>query len=1323
MKIETIKSSFIAFDALVKAGQLRSSPELTKVHETVKETLRLITSEVDSSAIKVDSVSILSDVEELVWQNKSFWESPEAKTFLVALNELGVSSDQILIDTVLHLLETEEDAVTALEDFVDIFPECKTAQDAKGRNLASVAIETASLDSVLKLAKARFDFITPDKDGNTALHHLAMSDHFKEGDYQRNLLTIIPILAKVNSLDLQNAEGVTPLHLCILNCNNNLFHLFCHLNQDFALADAGGKTALHLYCMQDGSRESIDEAIETLVTVHKVDPNIADSDGNTALHLATKNGNFKSMHMLLKLGADPNLQNAKGETPLHILARTEASDSDIELLLSFTSRLDLKTDQDQTAIEVAIENKQWRNLVCFLALSPEIPDFSYKGKSLLDFAIENESPTLLSYLISVNKDLVLEKDDKGQNLLHRMLLKGSVELAKCCMVNRFTHLENDNEGQSFVDFAVQSGKPEVLHLLFELGVGKYLDHYPDVATKAFQKALEIKDMDMVCVFVVNGFCLPGAIVDDKPIAQYAYETKNWKLLNEFCKLMKGDVRFNFLECFGESIDEVVVDLAKNNCFETLNYMIYFGFVHFDNPKVSDAFVTEAARNKQWNLLGRYINKCFGCEQVVIDGDPLIVVALKESVDQVVAHLIRENLVDPFSEYEGKRLIDQIIEKKMVASLRSILPLLGNLTSLNVDPHNLYGLAVEVFENEQADPSSDPSSITNGEMLVLFMASTGIDFSAFKINGLPLLHYACKNFSIRCLTTLLRAKASVDQRDSMGRTALFHIIHRKHLKFKDHIEAFAALILAGAQIHVQEWDFSISRDRLMRLLGNCSNTYMRTCVDARLLMHLYGFKMPGYNEEFSLGLKAGAKTLRAEMPGLLRFYKEQNLSSTKEIPEIGYPGEPFAEIQVLRQSFAAIPDADLEGVLGIDEDVIPVDLQRINFELFLTSVEHAVHITGVNTDNPSLTYEPIRRSLKHLALQIDSLELAEKITVLTQFSRIIEGFCIDPYLKASNWVYGTLVSQKEGLSLDDSFEMGDPIVDLRRKLYVKMADWRDHSMRSILKEADGLIDTHARNWAYRYFGPEIGTSFDEDDLHLDGHGMQMLTRFLNSEENPDDLLKELRARFDNYFTSYAFQSMSRLLMLEVQEDEVTEQNPIPRCEIILDYFHNLIDLQKNDRMEKELVGADDELAGRQYIEMRAAIEPFQEAFDKERFNLSRLNSQLDIRKSISKSDDPKVEMRRAGSIKDLESRIKELNGPLIAAQEKLSEKQAELQLFIKANEYICERVDRVEGKAGHEHAAVAGEYVSYSEKSARTEISIRGCWEFFKLFTLYERTSV
>ena len=54
-----------------------------------------------------------------------------------------------------------------------------------------------------------------------------------------------------------------------------------------------------------------------LLLDRKVDPNIQNTDGKTALRFANENGHFEVVELLLKHHANPNIQDIHGYTELH----------------------------------------------------------------------------------------------------------------------------------------------------------------------------------------------------------------------------------------------------------------------------------------------------------------------------------------------------------------------------------------------------------------------------------------------------------------------------------------------------------------------------------------------------------------------------------------------------------------------------------------------------------------------------------------------------------------------------------------------------------------------------------------------------------------------------------------------------------------------------------------------------------------------------------------------------------------------------------------------------------------------------------------------
>ena len=71
-----------------------------------------------------------------------------------------------------------------------------------------------------------------------------------------------------------------------------------------------------------------------------VDVNAADTEGNTALHIAARRHLDSVVQLLMDRGADPNAQNAGGKTPLALAAGADgdSADNSTVALLRTTAR-------------------------------------------------------------------------------------------------------------------------------------------------------------------------------------------------------------------------------------------------------------------------------------------------------------------------------------------------------------------------------------------------------------------------------------------------------------------------------------------------------------------------------------------------------------------------------------------------------------------------------------------------------------------------------------------------------------------------------------------------------------------------------------------------------------------------------------------------------------------------------------------------------------------------------------------------------------------------------------------------------------------------
>ncbi|CAB0035085.1 unnamed protein product [Trichogramma brassicae] len=140
-------------------------------------------------------------------------------------------------------------------------------------------------------------------------------------------------------VDAQDKLGNTPFHLALRYGNKKLFESLLRRISDPNLADVEGLTPLHIICQRFNKEEYL-RMFFKLNDDHKrlVRVNAEDRCGNTPLHLALSEGRMGVSKLLMARGADPNLANKDGETPLHLICKRDDSDGMMETLYEICDR-------------------------------------------------------------------------------------------------------------------------------------------------------------------------------------------------------------------------------------------------------------------------------------------------------------------------------------------------------------------------------------------------------------------------------------------------------------------------------------------------------------------------------------------------------------------------------------------------------------------------------------------------------------------------------------------------------------------------------------------------------------------------------------------------------------------------------------------------------------------------------------------------------------------------------------------------------------------------------------------------------------------------
>ncbi|KAK9500655.1 hypothetical protein O3M35_001882 [Rhynocoris fuscipes] len=150
-------------------------------------------------------------------------------------------------------------------------------------------------------------------------------NNLDECDYKIGELKV----ANPLNVDVQNSEGVTPLHISSMYGRLEFVKLLLKSGANVNVqTKTTNMTPLHLACQNQKT-----QIVDILLKTNKCNMNIQDKLGNTALHYACQTNNTKLLILLLNNNPNINISNNNGKTPLDI-AKDLMSFSIIKMLNS-----------------------------------------------------------------------------------------------------------------------------------------------------------------------------------------------------------------------------------------------------------------------------------------------------------------------------------------------------------------------------------------------------------------------------------------------------------------------------------------------------------------------------------------------------------------------------------------------------------------------------------------------------------------------------------------------------------------------------------------------------------------------------------------------------------------------------------------------------------------------------------------------------------------------------------------------------------------------------------------------------------------------------
>jgi E3 ubiquitin-protein ligase mind-bomb len=218
-----------------------------------------------------------------------------------------------------------------------------------------------------------------------------------------------------------NVCNVTSLHYACCFWKNMPIDLFTKIlekSADVNAQDERGNTALHVAIIEENKT-----AVKVLLKRKEIDFNLNNNQNHTALHYACclwKNIPGNLLTKILEKSADVNVQEKGGHTALHWAIILENRTAVEELLKRKDVNVNLKNNNNQTALHSAA---QWKDIPIdlftkILEESTDVNAQTDKGTTALHWATFKQSTTAVEELLKRDDVIVNLKNNNNVTALH-----------------------------------------------------------------------------------------------------------------------------------------------------------------------------------------------------------------------------------------------------------------------------------------------------------------------------------------------------------------------------------------------------------------------------------------------------------------------------------------------------------------------------------------------------------------------------------------------------------------------------------------------------------------------------------------------------------------------------------------------------------------------------------------------------------------------------------------------------------------------------------------------------------------------------------------
>ncbi|XP_050406194.1 serine/threonine-protein phosphatase 6 regulatory ankyrin repeat subunit B [Patella vulgata] len=404
--------------------------------------------------------------------------------------------------------------------------------DAEGASAVITACQNGNFEHLKILVDRGASVSLRDKCKRTALHHCA--DNLEDTRCAELVLRKDPSL-----LNIEDYEGLNPLHLAVITGNIPLIRLLLKRGADLTCQDHAKHTVAHWatvrglsevlrilikyganihtpdahkasplhYAAQvvepDGTQETCEDGTDVLrmLLQHDSAVNAKDDDGRTPVLWAASAGNTEACIILIEAGADVNIVDKHGLTAVHCAASRGHTAILHCLIKEHKVKVDSVDRNHCTALFYAITLGNMECMKLLIELGANLSHLDTRGRTPAHCAAGKGSTEALDLLHARNVDL-WKRSIKGDLPLHEAALAGHVDVVAFLLKNRPADKSVDildKAGRSCLHLAALTNNVWLCKYLYDAGAtinllmkskGKYYTPYDAALAKNNKEAAE-----------------------------------------------------------------------------------------------------------------------------------------------------------------------------------------------------------------------------------------------------------------------------------------------------------------------------------------------------------------------------------------------------------------------------------------------------------------------------------------------------------------------------------------------------------------------------------------------------------------------------------------------------------------------------------------------------------------------------------------------------------------------------------------------------------------------------------------------------------------